>query len=59
MSELTAEAKAKIDKRALEDVVNSLKIHKIDYFSLPGDLKKAIIDIYISGAKMMYEEAQL
>lgn len=45
----------KIETRSMTDIVKSLELHKIDFFSMPKDLKMAIVSVYVAGAAMMYE----
>lgn len=44
-----------IIKRAVNDIIKSFNLYKIDYLTLPREMQRAIIDAYISGATAFYE----
>lgn len=52
---MTPEEEKILTEKALGSITNCLKIYRIDYLSLPSDLKKGILEVYIAGGKDFYE----
>ena len=38
----------RIDKKALTDIVSCFRLYKIDFTSLPRDMRMAVIGVYVS-----------
>jgi len=56
MGILSKKQKRKIAEEAFASITGTLRLYKIDYFSLPENLQNAIVAVFQQGSKQMGKE---